>query len=170
MRDAEFERLYADEAPGLFSFLAYRTGDRALAQDLLGDTFERALRSRRRYEPARGSARAWLYAIALNVLRDHIRRSAAEARAREREGHVREAVPDSALETVGLRDELARAMAALSAEEREAIALRFGGELTLPEIAATLGEKLSTVEGRVYRALRKLRVELERAGGREMRS
>ncbi len=82
---------------------------------------------------------------------------------------MREAVPDSALETVGLRDELARAMAALSAEEREAIALRFGAELTLPEIAATLGEKLTTVEGRVYRALRKLRVELERAGGRELR-
>ena len=82
---------------------------------------------------------------------------------------MREAVPDTALETVALRDELARALAALSAEEREAIALRFGAELTLPEIAAALGEKLTTVEGRVYRALRKLRAELERVPGREMR-
>jgi RNA polymerase sigma-70 factor, ECF subfamily len=168
MRNADFERLYADEAPGLFSFLAYRTGDRALAQDLLADAFERALRSRRRYEPSRGSARSWLYAIALNVLRDHMRRAAAETRASERVGQVREAVPDAALESIPVRDELARALAALSPEEREAIALRFGAELTLPEIAATLGEKLSTVEGRVYRALRKLRAELERVGGHEM--
>jgi RNA polymerase sigma-70 factor (ECF subfamily) len=161
MRDEDFERLYADEAPGLFGFLAYRTGDRALAQDLLGDAFERALRSRRRYEPGRGSARTWLYAIALNVLRDHARRAAAENRARERMDPVREEAVDPRLETLGVRDELARALQTLSAEEREAIALRFGAEMTAPEMAETLGDKLTTVEGRIYRALRKLRVELE---------
>ncbi len=170
MRDADFERLYADEAPGLFSFLAYRTGDRALAQDLLADAFERALRARRRYESSRGSAKTWLYAIALNVLRDHLRRAAAEARARERIEVVHEAAPDARLEALGLRDELLRALDALSPEEREAIAMRFGAEMTVPEIAATLGEKLTTVEGRVYRALRKLRVELEDARAQNPRT
>jgi RNA polymerase sigma-70 factor, ECF subfamily len=53
-----------------------------------------------------------------------------------------------------------RALGALSAEEREAISLRFGADLTVPEIAKVLGEPLTTVEGRVYRALRKLRDEL----------
>jgi RNA polymerase sigma-70 factor (ECF subfamily) len=163
MRNDEFERLYADEAPGLFSFLAYRTGDRALAQDLLGDAFERALRSRRRYEPRRGSAKTWLYAIALNVLRDHLRREAAESRARERMDPAREDAPELGFEAIAVRDELSRALGALSPEEREAIALRFGAEMTAPEIAATLGEKLTTVEGRVYRALRKLRTELDPA-------
>ena len=80
MRDDEFERLYEAEAQGLFGFLAYRTGDRALAEDLLADTFERALRSRRRFDRRRGSAKTWLYAIALNLLRDHARRAAAEGR------------------------------------------------------------------------------------------
>src|SRR3954463_15894398 len=163
MRDDEFERLYAEEAPGLFSFLAYRTGDRALAQDLLADAFERALRSRRRYDAARGSARSWLYASAINVLRDHARRAAVEARARERMGPLREEAVDFRLEAIGSRDELSRALETLSAEEREAIALRFGAEMTAPEMAATLGEKLTTVEGRIYRALRKLRAELEPA-------
>ena len=51
MRDDEFERLYAAEAAGLFSFLAYRTGDRALAEDLLADAFERALRARAPVRP-----------------------------------------------------------------------------------------------------------------------
>ena len=79
MKDDEFERLYSAEAQGLFAFLAYRTGDRVLAEDLLADAFERALRGK--FNPRRGSAKTWLYSIALNVLRDHVRRVAAEGRA-----------------------------------------------------------------------------------------
>ena len=84
MRDDQFERLYADHAQRLFAFLAYRTGDRALAEDLLADTFERALRGRRGFDRRKASEKTWLYAIALNGLRDHARRRAAEARALER--------------------------------------------------------------------------------------
>jgi RNA polymerase sigma factor (sigma-70 family) len=159
MRDDEFERLYAAEAAGLFSFLAYRTGDRSLAEDLVADAFERALRSRWRFDRRRGSAKTWLYAIALNVLRDHVRRTAAAERALERHGEPAPA-GDPGLAHVEHRDQVQRALAVLSAEEREAIALRFGAELTVPEMAEVLGEPLTTVEGRVYRALRKLRAAL----------
>jgi len=152
LKDEEFERLYTDEAQGLFAFLAYRTGDRSLAEDLLADAFERALKAR--FNPRKGSAKTWLYAIALNVLRDHARRAAAEGRALERAAEAPERDPFALVEA---RDELGRALAVLSAEEREAIALRFGADLTVPEMAAVLGEPLTTVEGRVYRALRKLR-------------
>ena len=158
MRDEEFERLYAAEAQALFGFLAYRTGDRALAEDLLADTFERALRSRKRYDRRRGPAKAWLYTIALNLLRDHVRREAAAERALERTGPGSASVDPPPIEA---RDAVQRAMRVLSPEEREAIALRFGAELTVPEMAEALGEPLTTVEGRVYRALRKLRAELD---------
>jgi RNA polymerase sigma-70 factor (ECF subfamily) len=160
MRDTDFERLYNAEAAGLFSFLAYRTGDRALAEDLLADAFERALRGRARFDRRRGSEKTWLYAIALNVLRDHARRSAAEARAVERTGAGYEAADDPRMAGVEHRDQVQRALAALAPEEREAIALRFGAELTVPEMAEVLATPLTTVEGRVYRALRKLRREL----------
>ena len=159
MRDDEFERLYEAEAQGLFGFLAYRTGDRSLAEDLLADTFERALRSRRGFDRRRGSAKTWLYAIALNLLRDQARRAAAEGRALERVGPAPAGGPELG-DAVEHRDVVQRALATLSAEEREAIALRFGAELTVPEIAEALREPLTTVEGRVYRALRKLRGEL----------
>jgi RNA polymerase sigma factor (sigma-70 family) len=160
MRDADFERLYEREAQALYGFLAYRTGDRALAEDLLADTFERALRKRRGFDRRRGTERNWLYAIALNLLRDHARRAAAEGRAVERvvSGPPAREVP--AAEAVERRDELQRAMSRLADEEREAIALRFGADLTVPEMAALLGLPLTTVEGRVYRALRKLREQL----------
>jgi RNA polymerase sigma-70 factor (ECF subfamily) len=58
------------------------------------------------------------------------------------------------------RDELRRALDGLTAEERECVALRYGADLTVPEVGRVLGEKVSTVEGRVYRALRKMRDEL----------
>jgi RNA polymerase sigma factor (sigma-70 family) len=161
MRDEDFERLYAAEAPGLFSFLAYRTGDRALAQDLLADAFERVLRARGRFDRRRGSEKTWLYAIALNVLRDHVRRGAARARASENLVPVARGAADARLEAIGDRDALARALARLSDEEREVVALRFGADLTAPEMASALGKKLTTVEGRLYRALRKLREELD---------
>jgi RNA polymerase sigma-70 factor (ECF subfamily) len=157
LKDAEFERLYADEAQGLFAFLAYRTGDRALAEDLLADAFERALRGN--YNRRKGPAKTWLYAIALNVLRDHVRRSAAEGRAYARVDTGTSELVDP-FAGVEHRDELTRGLATLSGEEREAISLRFGAGLTVPEMAKLLGEPLTTIEGRVYRALRKLREAL----------
>src|SRR5688500_12776812 len=90
MRDDEFERLYAEHAQALFGFLVYRTGDRALAEDVLADAFERALRGRRRFDRRKASERTWLYAIALNRLRDHHRRSSAEARALDRRQGARQ--------------------------------------------------------------------------------
>jgi RNA polymerase sigma factor (sigma-70 family) len=161
MRNEEFERLYAEHAQRLFGFLAYRTGDRILAEDLLADTFERALRGRRLFDRLKASEKTWLYAIALNCLRDHLRRQAAEDRALERRRAL-ESVPEpeAALRGIERNDDLSSALDKLSAEEREAIALRFGADFTVPEIAKLTAERLTTVEGRVYRALRKLREEL----------
>jgi RNA polymerase sigma factor (sigma-70 family) len=157
MRDQDFERLYDEHAQALYGFLAYRTGNPALAEDLLADTFEKVLRARRGFDARRGSEKTWIYAIALNTLRDHLRRGDAATRATERLGTGAPAVSDSAEEAVGTRDELQAALAALSEEEREVIALRYGADMTVPEIAKLKGEKLTTIEGRVYRALRKLR-------------
>jgi RNA polymerase sigma factor (sigma-70 family) len=163
MRDEDFERLYEQHAQPLFGFLAYRTGNRALAEDLLAEAFERALRARGRFDRRRGSEKTWLYAIALNCLRDQARRDAAENRAVERVTAGASSASTSGLEGVEAHDTVARALMVLSDEEREAIALRYGADLTLPEIAKLTGQRLTTVEGRVYRALRKLGDEMHGA-------
>jgi RNA polymerase sigma factor (sigma-70 family) len=175
MRDDEFERLYEEHAQALYGFLRYRTGSTTLTEELLADTFERALRARRRFDPRKGKAKTWLYAIALNCLSDHARRRASESRALERVGTLErvgaghggaegaggqeeiDELADRELDGVADRDLLSRSLAALSSEEREAISLRYGADLTAPEIARLTGEPVTTVEGRVYRALRKLR-------------
>lgn len=161
MRRDDFDRLYAEHAQRLFAFLVYRTSDRGLAEDLLADTFEAALRARRRFDSRRGSERTWLTMIALNLVRDHARRRAAEARAYERvSAGGSTSAEDAALVAIGDRDVVMRALAGLSSDERECIALRYGAGLTVIEIASALGEPETTVDGRVYRALRKMRDEI----------
>jgi RNA polymerase sigma-70 factor (ECF subfamily) len=161
MRGETFERLFEEHAQGLFAFLAYRTGNRALAEDLLSETFERVLRSRQRFDPRRGSERRWLYTIALNLLRDHARRQTHEERALRHVGAGTASDQlDFELSAVEHRDELQRALATLNEDEREALALRFGADLKLRDVARVLGDGESAVEGRIYRALRKLRDEL----------
>lgn len=162
MQHEDFERLFAEHAAPLLAFLAYRTSDNALAEDLVAETFERALRAHRRFDRRKASEKTWLYSIALNCVRDHARRREAEHRANQRASDVARVASTGALiSAIDDRDSVGRALQVLSVEEREAISLRFGAELTVPEIAKLSHEKLSTVEGRVYRALRKLRAELE---------
>jgi RNA polymerase sigma-70 factor, ECF subfamily len=162
MREADFERLYAEHAQALFGFLVYRTGDRALAEDVVADTFERAMRARRRFDPRKGSEKTWLYSIALNRLRDQARRSGAEGRAVERlAAGTSEHDSARSIEQADVRRTVAVALEVLSVEEREAVAMRFGGDLSLKELAKLTGVKMTTAEGRVYRALGKLRDAME---------
>jgi RNA polymerase sigma factor (sigma-70 family) len=160
VRDDDFERLYAAHAGPLLGFLVYRTGDRVLAEDVVADTFERVLRTRFRFDPRKSSEKTWIYTIALNLLRDHARRSVVESQALERAVQPVGGGPGP-LDGVEERDELGRALDQLSPEEREAVALRYGADLTLPEIAKVVGEPRATVHGRVYRGLRKMRQELD---------
>ena len=163
MREKDFDRLFDEHAEPLLKFLIYRTGDRGLAEDLVADTFERALRKRSLFDRGRGTEKAWLYTIATNLLRDGARRREVEERAYAATA-VHETVlvgGDGGLGGMEDRASVMEALEILSAEEREAVALRFGADLTVPEMAKVLGQPLTTVEGRVYRALRKLRTVLD---------
>src|SRR4051794_23508583 len=157
MRGGEFEQLYEAHAASLLAFLEYRTGNVELARDIHADTFERVLKARWRFDPRKGSQKTWLYTVALNCLRDHARRRAAEGRALEKLAAGTRTAHWDEEETVDTRDALLRGMATLSDEEREAIALRYGADLSLREIAAVTGTRTTTVKGRLHRGLQGLR-------------
>src|SRR5438876_4259249 len=57
----------------VYGYLAWFTGDRAVAEELTGATFERALRLWHRFDPVRGSAQTWLCQVARTVALDHFR-------------------------------------------------------------------------------------------------
>ncbi|HYF24400.1 MAG TPA: sigma-70 family RNA polymerase sigma factor [Baekduia sp.] len=160
MRDRDLERLFAEHAAPLHGYLAYRTGDATLADDLLGDVFERLVRAKRRFDPRKGSEKAWIYAIALNCLRDHARRTQAEDRAVQRVAAGTGLEIPPAEQQVEDADLVARALRVLSPPEQEVVALRYGADLRLADIARVIGEPEATARGRLYRALHKLQAEV----------
>jgi RNA polymerase sigma-70 factor, ECF subfamily len=162
MRTQDFEKLYEEHARPLFSFLVYRTGDVTLAEDLVADTFERVLTAKRPFNARRASEKTWIYSIALNRLRDIARRSAVERGALEQMHASSDNGHQNGFEYAELRHVVMGALNAVSDEEREALSLRYGGDLSLSEIAQVIRKPRSTVEGRLYKGLTHLRAELER--------
>jgi RNA polymerase sigma-70 factor (ECF subfamily) len=137
----------------VFGYLLYLTRDRDLAEDLASSTFEKALRLWTRFDPRRGSARTWLLGIARTTALDWFR---AEDRRRRREQAA--AVPElhEAGFVEGLSPELERALARLSAGEREVVALRVVLELDGEAAARVLGISPTAVSTRLSRALKRL--------------
>jgi RNA polymerase sigma factor (sigma-70 family) len=137
----------------VYRYLLVFTRDASLAEDLAAETFERALRSWRRFDPARSSARTWLCTIARSTALDHFR---AEKRRRNRE----RAVPDDAQHTpppdLGLSPALERALAALSAADRELVALRVVLDVDTEAAARLLGINATACTTRLSRALKRL--------------
>jgi RNA polymerase sigma-70 factor (ECF subfamily) len=137
----------------VFGYLLYLTRDRALADDLSGATFEKAFRLWSRFDPHRATPRTWLLGIARTTALDWFR---SESRRQRRE---QAAAPPEAQEAQfleGLSPALQSALAALSAGEREVIALRVVLELDGDQAARILGISATAVSTRLSRALAKL--------------
>lgn len=148
------------ELDAVHRYLVFLTGNRAVAEDLTGETFEKAFRSWRRFDPRRGSARVWLCRIARSTALDHFR---AEERRRRREGRfaaVEQREDAGPVFGEGLSPELEQALARLSAAEREVVALRVVLELDGEVAARVLGISATACSTRLSRALQKLEKEV----------
>ena len=150
-----FSAVAEDSLDEVYRYLLMLTADAALADDLTGATFEKALRLWSRYDPRRGSAVAWLCGIARSTALDHFR---AERRRRRREERFAAELPDAtpAPPPFGLSPELEAAVASLTAAEREALALRVVLDLDADAAARVLGVSRTTCSMRLARALTKL--------------
>ena len=139
----------------VYGYLLYLTKNWAVAEDLTGETFEAALKKWRRFDPNRGTPRAWLLAIARSTALDWFRADARRRKREERAG-LREVAPDDTTFGEGLSPELAESLEALSAGEREVVALRIVLDLDGEEAARLLGITPTAVSTRLSRALTKL--------------
>jgi len=140
----------------VLAYLVYLTADHSLAEDLTVETFERALRRWKRFDPRRGGARTWLCQLARSAALDHFRSEARRLRREERYA-VRELreVPGPSFGE-GLSPELEHALAELSRAEREVVALRVVLELDGETASRVLGISPSACSTRLSRALQKL--------------
>ena len=142
----------------VYGYLTWFTGDRAAAEDLAGETFERALRLWHRFDPERGSVRTWLCQVARTVALDHFRSERRRTR-REQLAAQHERVDERFAE--GLAPDLEAALRSLSAGEREVVALRIVLELDAGTAARVLGITPTNCTTRLNRALKKLEEALD---------
>jgi RNA polymerase sigma factor (sigma-70 family) len=121
------------------------------------------LRAWDRFDSRRAAAGTWLVAIARNLLVDHYRSRPSNPGEVPIDDVNLSELPSTSPEPrgLGLEPKLEQALAALSEREREVLALRFGAELTGPEIADVMGLSLANVQQIVSRSLRRLRSDLE---------
>lgn len=158
----DFISAYEEHVWDVYGFLAYRARSREEAEDLTQETFMRALKAWPRFDPERSQPRSWLLVIARNTYIDSRRRASARPETVSDEGF--DPVAADAVEgNFGPDPELAAALQQLKRREREAIALRFGGDLTTAEVAEVLGITVANAQQVLSRALRRLRALIEGA-------
>lgn len=157
------ETLFAANAPALRSFLGARCRDPDLAADLLQETAARLL-SAKAPLAADGNPRGYLFRIAANVWRDHLRRELTRRRMAEqltREADAHAPAADELVLAADLRAALTRVIDELPPAQREVLELRRRGDVTFREIAERLERPLGTVLGQMRGALEKISAALE---------
>ena len=164
--EGAFDALFRECATDVHAYAISLLGDRASAEDVTALAFERLYRSRDRLDARRGTARAWLFAIARNAALDELRRrrrrpeygledegsGLADAGAVCAPGDV-----DEALERMERRATVRAALEALPLRERELVLLKFHGQLSHAELARVMGISESNAGTRLHRALTRLR-------------
>jgi RNA polymerase sigma-70 factor, ECF subfamily len=160
-----FELLY-DRHGGAAYSLAYRiVGKQATAEDVVQEALLSIWRSRRRYDPTRGSVRTWILGIVHNRAVDGLRRSSVHDRRREPLDVVEEHFEARERTDVEVaRREEARsvrgALETLPTEQRQTIELAYFGGFTQSQIAELMEQPVGTVKGRMRLGLEKMRREL----------
>lgn len=160
----DFEAVFREQFPAVYWFIARRVGT-SMAEDLAAETFATAYRRRLTFRSDQGTVRAWLYGIAVNILRNHWR---AEQRSLEREARALAMseppdgsdVIDQRVSAAALAPVLAKALASLNQHQRDVLLLHAWADLSYEEIGTALGIPPGTVRSRLSRARAALRSQL----------
>jgi RNA polymerase sigma-70 factor, ECF subfamily len=149
----DFHSLYQSYAPQVHRFALFLCGEPALADDITSEAFVRAWTARGKIREA--TVKAYLFTIARNLYRDHLRR---EKRNTELEDSIPDSSPGLAARTEH-KAELSAVMEALSQlpeADRAAVLMRAQEEMPYEEIAQVLNLPVTTVKVKVHRARLKL--------------
>ena len=153
-----FDSGYQQNVSDVYGYMAYRVRSAEEAEDLTKQTFERALRAWLRFDRRTGQLRIWLLEIARSVYIDSRRRGAAVPAGRPEGPELSAELPPE--ERLGPDPELASALRKLKRQERDAIALCFGAELSIPDVAEVTGTSVADAQQILSRSLRRLRTLL----------
>jgi RNA polymerase sigma-70 factor (ECF subfamily) len=166
-RDPDAFEVFYDRHAGVAYSLAYRiVGSRPAAEEVVQEAFLSIWRSGARFDPAKGSVRAWTLGIVRNRAIDALRRDSGNApKLSYDDDAILEARPaEERTEDEALRRseaaEVRGALRQLPEEQAKVIQLAFFGGFSHSEIAEMVGEPLGTVKGRMRLGMEKIRVRL----------
>lgn len=158
-------RLYDALVEPIYRYLVVRVHRREDAEDLTQVVFERIVASLPRYRPQGRPFEAWAFRIARNAVIDFVRRERNHAPLDDDEHLFR---GDAGPEALSLRGEEIRelrlAIGCLTADQQEALALRFAAGLSAEEAGHVMGRRAGTVRGLTHRAISSLRRQLAADG------
>ncbi len=157
---AHFAELYELNFERVYAFIVSRVRDRDAAEDLTADVFHRALASLNRFEWRGAPFAAWLLRIAANSIVDRSKRVAREVPSID-DPPDPGAEPD--LEVIEHRAQLFRLVDQLPADQRQVIFERFVEQKSIREVAQHLKRSEGAVKQLQFRALEKLREQMEGA-------
>jgi RNA polymerase sigma-70 factor, ECF subfamily len=145
----------------VYRYIASRVHRPSDAEDLTQLVFVKALEALPRYQARGIPFGGWLFRLARNCVIDHVRTRHDHLDLDTASGQAgREAGPDEVTVARQELDEVAVALAALTDEQRDAIALRFFAGLSAREAAAVMGKQEGTIRGLQFRAIAALRRQL----------
>ena len=155
-------RLYDEHAPALQRYLARRIGPET-ADDLVAETFLAAMTGYAGYDPSRAPVRPWLYGIATNLLRRHLRQerrryqATARLAARDRPGDSHDGLVADRVDADARVHALAAALAKLAGPDLDVLLLTSWAGLDSVEVAGALSIPVGTVRSRLHRVRKSLR-------------
>lgn len=161
-----WDAIYNAYYPKMYTFLYVHLGDRMTAEDLASQVFEEACKAIHRFQYRGVPLSSWLYRIAHNLMVDFLkRRRRLRTHSIDADGAPQLAAADNT-ETMGLRDQLSRALCRLTREQQQVLLLRHLEGHDITSISRIMGKKENAVRALEFRALRSLRRILgsDRAG------
>ncbi len=167
-----FGAIYQKHVDRVYSYVAFRVGDTALAEDITQDVFLQALQALHAFD-WRGSLAPWLLSIARNAVIDHWRRAGRRPERPESwlsnaeeevEGGLLDRAQSSAAAAALAGAEMAidrrmllAATGHLTELQQQVLAFRFAAELSIEETARVMGKSEGAVKNLQHHALRSLR-------------
>ncbi|HET9387243.1 MAG TPA: sigma-70 family RNA polymerase sigma factor [Gemmatimonadales bacterium] len=159
--DAAIAALFEEHARSLVRLARLFADDRNAAEDLVQEAFLRLRRSFHRIDSPDRTA-AYLRSIVLNLARDHNRRGLMSLRHRMPEEESRLSVEDRIVVRED-QQQVIDALQALPRRQRDCVTLRYYLDLSIPDIAMTLGISVNSVKTHLQRGMAVLEVRLEAA-------
>ncbi|MFD0670504.1 RNA polymerase sigma factor [Cohnella sp. GCM10027633] len=163
-----FDAFYAKAAPFIYGLSRKLLGDRMEAEDVCHDVLLAVIAGADKYDPARGSAEAWLAVLAKSRCMDRLRKRSKIALEQQEPAETKEetaiGLPEHRVIRKLEREALRGALAQLPGEQRQTIAAAYFGHRTHKDLADAWQVPVGTIKSRVRYGLHHMRKTMERLG------